>query len=96
VGHAWGERTGQETETGEIAEVPGRSGLLHGPVSAGQQAWPEHADPGLAKFEREARERLGPDATDRQVAEAAESARRAHYARMGAAGVTARRKPASA
>jgi hypothetical protein len=45
----------------------------------------------LAKFEREARERLGPDATDRQVADAAESARRAHYARMSAAGVAARR-----
>ena len=39
----------------------------------------------LAKFEREARERLGPDATDRQVADAAESGRRAHYARMSAA-----------
>jgi hypothetical protein len=47
---------------------------------------------GLAKkFEREARERLGPGATDAQVAEAAESARRAHYARLSAAGVAARR-----
>jgi hypothetical protein len=45
----------------------------------------------LAKFGREARERLGPDATDRQVAEAAEAARKAHYARMSAAGVAARR-----
>ncbi len=42
------------------------------------------------KFEREARERLGQDATERQIAEAAESARRAHYARMSAAGVAAR------
>jgi hypothetical protein len=46
---------------------------------------------GLArKFEREARERLGPDATDRQVADAADAARRAHYSRMSAAGHAAR------
>lgn len=45
-----------------------------------------------ARFEREARERLGPAATDRQVADAAESARKAHYARMSAAGVAARRR----
>ena len=45
----------------------------------------------LARFEREARDRLGPEASDRQVADAAESARRAHYARMSAAGVAARR-----
>lgn len=44
-----------------------------------------------ARFEREARERLGPGATDRQVADAAESARRAHYQRLSAAGVAARR-----
>ncbi len=44
----------------------------------------------LAKFEREARERLGPDATDRQVAQAADAARRAHYSRMGAASAAAR------
>lgn len=43
-----------------------------------------------AKFEREAREQLGPGATDRQVADAAESARRAHYQRLSAAGVAAR------
>jgi len=45
----------------------------------------------LAKFEREARGRLGPDATDRQVREAADAARKAHYARMGAASAAARR-----
>jgi hypothetical protein len=45
----------------------------------------------LAKFEREARERLGPDATVRQVSDAADAARKAHYARMSAAGVAARR-----
>ena len=45
----------------------------------------------LAKFEREARERLGPDATPRQVADAAEAARKAHYSRLSAAGVAARR-----
>ena len=49
----------------------------------------------LEKFTREARERLGPDATERQVADAAESARRAHYARLSAAGVAARRAKAS-
>lgn len=44
-----------------------------------------------AKFEREARARLGPDATERDVQAAAESARKAHYARLSAAGVAARR-----
>ena len=44
----------------------------------------------LARFEREARERLGPDATDRQIADAADAARKAHYARLSAAGVAAR------
>ena len=44
-----------------------------------------------ARFIREAREQLGPDATERQVAAAAESARRAHYARLSMAGVAARR-----
>jgi hypothetical protein len=39
----------------------------------------------LAKFEREARERLGPGASDRAVAEAAEAAKAAHYRRMSAA-----------
>jgi hypothetical protein len=43
-----------------------------------------------ARFDREARERLGPGASDRQVADAAESARKAHYARLSAAGVAAR------
>ena len=44
----------------------------------------------LAKLTREARERLGPDATERQVAEAVEAARKAFYARLSAAGVAAR------
>ena len=43
-----------------------------------------------AKFEREARERLGPQASERQIADAADSARKAHYARLAAAGVAAR------
>jgi len=47
-----------------------------------------------ARFEREARTRLGPGASERQVADAAESARKAHYARMSAAGVAARRRSA--
>ena len=44
----------------------------------------------LARFERQARERLGPDATERAIADAADSLRKAHYARMSAAGVAAR------
>jgi len=36
----------------------------------------------LARFEREARERLGPAASDADVAAAAESAKTAHYARL--------------
>lgn len=43
-----------------------------------------------AKFIREARDRLGPDATERQVLDAADAARRAHYSRMSAAGHAAR------
>lgn len=46
----------------------------------------------LAKFEREARERLGPDATDRQVADAADAARKAYYVRFSAAGAEARKR----
>jgi hypothetical protein len=45
----------------------------------------------LVRFTREARERLGPDATERQVARAAESARKAFYKRLSAAGVAARK-----
>jgi hypothetical protein len=37
-----------------------------------------------ARFEREARDRLGPDATEQQVADAAESARKAHFTRLRA------------
>jgi hypothetical protein len=44
-----------------------------------------------ARFEREARERLGPGASDQQVAAAAESARKAHYSRLSRAGVAARK-----
>jgi hypothetical protein len=43
---------------------------------------------------RQARERLGPGASDAQVADAAESARKAHYQRLSAAGVAARKGPA--
>ena len=45
----------------------------------------------LARFEREARERLGPHASDLAVADAAESACKAHYARLSDVGVAARR-----
>ena len=46
---------------------------------------------GLAeKFTREARERLGPDATEKQVADAADAARKAHYTRLSAAGHAAK------
>lgn len=43
-----------------------------------------------AKFDREARERLGPDATDKQVADAADAGRKAYYVRLSAASVAAR------
>jgi hypothetical protein len=45
----------------------------------------------LARFEREARQRLGPGASDAAVAAAAESARKAYYSRISSAGVAARR-----
>jgi hypothetical protein len=45
----------------------------------------------LARFEREARERLGPHASVLAVADAAESACKAHYARLSEVGVAARR-----
>jgi hypothetical protein len=45
----------------------------------------------LAKFEAEARERLGPEAGEAAIAAAAESARKAHYARISRAGVAARK-----
>jgi hypothetical protein len=71
---------------------------------AAHESWARTADrtartaPGrtgfLARFEREARERLGPNASDRAVAEAAESARKAYYVRLSAAGVAARRRAA--
>ena len=48
-----------------------------------------------AKFVTEARERLGPGATDRQVADAAESARTAYYLRLSAAGHAARQRKRS-
>jgi hypothetical protein len=44
----------------------------------------------LEKFRREARDTLGPDATEAQVAAAADAARRAHYSRMSAKGHEAR------
>ena len=45
----------------------------------------------LARFTREAQERLGPDATESQVAKAAETARKAFYAKLSATGVAARK-----
>jgi hypothetical protein len=45
----------------------------------------------LVRFTREARDRLGPDATESQVAAAAEAARKAFYAKLSAAGVAARK-----
>lgn len=44
----------------------------------------------LERFERQAREQLGDGATDKQVADAAESIRRAYYQRLSAAGAAAR------
>ena len=49
----------------------------------------------LKKLEREARERLGEGATDEQVAKAAESALKAHYARMRLNSLKSRRKAAA-
>lgn len=48
----------------------------------------------FAKLSREARERLGPAATEDQVAKAADSALKAHYARMRLRSLQARRKAA--
>ena len=45
----------------------------------------------LARLTREAWESLGPDATESQVAAAAEAARKAFYTRLSAAGVAARK-----
>lgn len=44
-----------------------------------------------ARFEREARERLGPDATGGQVTAAADAAHRAHFTRMALASAEKRR-----
>jgi hypothetical protein len=44
----------------------------------------------LKKFEREARERLGPDASEKQIADAADAGRKLYYARLAAAGRAAR------
>lgn len=70
---------------------------------AAHESWARTADrsaramPGqnglMARLEREVRERLGPGATEAQVAAATESARKAHFARLSAAGVAARRTP---
>jgi hypothetical protein len=48
----------------------------------------------FAKLSREARERLGPNATDEQVAKSADSALKAHYARMRLNSLKARRRAA--
>ena len=45
-----------------------------------------------ARFEREARAQLGDHATDRAIADAAAAKRRAHYLRLSAAGVAARKQ----
>lgn len=45
-----------------------------------------------ARFTREARERLGPDASDAAVSAAAASARKAYFARLSAAAVAAKRR----
>jgi hypothetical protein len=46
----------------------------------------------LEKLSREARERLGPSATDEQVAKAADNALKAHYAKMRANSILSRRR----
>jgi hypothetical protein len=71
---------------------------------AAHASWARTADRGArtaparagldAKFAREAREILGPDASDRQVADAAESARKAFYLSMAARSAASRRRSA--
>jgi len=48
----------------------------------------------IGKLQREAREALGPGATDEQVARAAESALKAHYAKMQLNSILSRRRRA--
>lgn len=48
----------------------------------------------LEKLRREARERLGPGATEEQVAKAADNALQAHYARMRLNSLRSRQKAA--
>lgn len=50
----------------------------------------------IDKLQREARERLGPGATDEQVIKAADSALKAHYARMRLNSLKSRRRAATA
>ena len=50
----------------------------------------------IDKLRREARERLGPGATDDQVTKAADSALQAHYARMRLNSLRSRRRAAAA
>lgn len=45
-----------------------------------------------ARFTREAREKLGPDASDAAVAAAAASRRKAYFSRLSAAAVAAKRR----
>jgi hypothetical protein len=72
------------------ARVAAQDSWARTPARAAR-ARPAHNNNMLAKFTREARERLGPDATERQVAKAAELARKAFYKRLSAAGVAARK-----
>jgi hypothetical protein len=61
-------------------------------AASGRAAKPEPSrSTMLARFTREAREALGPDATESQVAAAAETRRKAFYSRLSAAGVAARK-----
>jgi hypothetical protein len=62
-------------------------------ATADRTARPEPARQGLeAKLIREAREHLGPDVTEQQVADAAGAGRKAQYARLAAKVVAARRQ----
>jgi hypothetical protein len=61
--------------------------------TADRAARPAPARAGLdARFKREARERLGPQATPQQIAAAAGSARKAYFARLSLASITARQR----
>ena len=84
-----------------MASYPGASRSVIARLGA-HESWARTADRSArtararaqfdARFEREARKRLGLDATPRQIAEAAASARKAYFARLALASIAARKQ----